>query len=149
MHNKKKRQKIWVLAKSLTFTKNVFSVHNYMQLLYSICLWLLYVAIAVGVALAAIAVVWLLWKLISGVVWLLWKLISGVALWLGKVIRKIFCCCCKRGRTMKAPGRNIRIYRNVFERSPRNYFRILRSDQRMLLVWNLKRVNPRQIRNNS
>ncbi|KAL5136401.1 hypothetical protein HKD37_10G026958 [Glycine soja] len=76
----------------------------------------------------------LLWKLISGVVWLLWKLISGVVLWLGKVIRKIFCCCCKRGRTMKAPGRNIRIYRNVFERSPRNYFRILRSDQRMLLV---------------
>ena len=39
--------------------------------------WLLYVAIAVVVALAAIPVVWLLWKVVFGVVWLLWKLISS------------------------------------------------------------------------
>jgi len=103
--------------------------------------WLLYVAIAVVVALAAIPVVWLLWKVVFGVVWLLWKLISGVVLLLWNVIstfvlglwnvmRKIFCCCCERGKTMKAPGRKIRIYRDDFERSPKNYFRNLRRDQR-------------------
>ncbi|NP_001235379.1 uncharacterized protein LOC100526876 [Glycine max] len=103
--------------------------------------WLLYVAIAVVVALAAIPVVWLLWKVVFGVVWLLWKLISGVVLLLWNVIstfvlglwnvmRKIFCCCCERGKTMKAPGRKIRIYRDEFERSPKNYFRNLRRDQR-------------------
>ncbi|KAL2570382.1 hypothetical protein AAZV13_18G182100 [Glycine max] len=92
-------------------------------------------------SLAAIPVVWLLWKVVFGVVWLLWKLISGVVLllWnvisifvlgLWNVIRKIFCCCCERGKTMKAPGRNIRIYRDDFERSPKNYFRNLRRDQR-------------------
>ncbi|KAL9319407.1 hypothetical protein ACSQ67_015924 [Phaseolus vulgaris] len=69
---------------------------------------LLHVAGAVGVALAAIVLVWFLWKMI--------KVILG-------------CCCCRGGRTMKAPGRNCRISRNSFERNPRAYFRNLRSDQ--------------------
>ncbi|KAK7354934.1 hypothetical protein VNO80_14176 [Phaseolus coccineus] len=69
---------------------------------------LLHVAGAVGVTVAAIVLVWFLWKL----------------------IKVIFGCCCRRGRTMKAPGRNYRISRNSFERNPSAYFRNLRSDQR-------------------
>ena len=40
------------------------------------------------------------------------------------------CCCCGGGRAvrmMKAPGRNIRMPRNVFERNPAGYFQNLRS----------------------
>ncbi|TKY53737.1 hypothetical protein E2542_SST25279 [Spatholobus suberectus] len=46
-----------------------------------------------------------------------------VVRWLCKVI---FRCCCKRRKTMKAPGRNYRILRNDFERDPADYFRNLR-----------------------
>ncbi|KAL4200876.1 hypothetical protein AMTRI_Chr02g213330 [Amborella trichopoda] len=38
--------------------------------------------------------------------------------------------CCKCGKTMKAPGRNMRIFRSRFEQNPRGYFRQLRSDLR-------------------
>ncbi|RDY12373.1 hypothetical protein CR513_02854, partial [Mucuna pruriens] len=40
-------------------------------------------------------------------------------------IAVIFGCCGKRGKTMKAPGRNYRISRKDFERNPANYFRNL------------------------
>lgn len=42
-------------------------------------------------------------------------------------------CCCRGGggggrmRTMKAPGRNVRMSRNVFESDPRGYFENLRA----------------------
>ncbi|CAJ1967112.1 unnamed protein product [Sphenostylis stenocarpa] len=61
---------------------------------------------AVGVALVAIALIWVIWKMI------------GV----------IFRCCCGRRRTMKAPGRNRRILRADFERNPAAYFRNLHND---------------------
>ncbi|KAL3621561.1 hypothetical protein CASFOL_036473 [Castilleja foliolosa] len=39
------------------------------------------------------------------------------------------CCCCggRRARTMKAPGRNRRMRRDVFESDPKGYFRNLRA----------------------
>ncbi|KAL9149115.1 hypothetical protein ABFS82_12G089700 [Erythranthe guttata] len=47
-------------------------------------------------------------------------------------------CCCRRGRgggggggmvkMMKAPGRNVRMARGVFESNPRGYFRTLRAN---------------------
>ncbi|KAK2983889.1 hypothetical protein RJ640_008048 [Escallonia rubra] len=40
-------------------------------------------------------------------------------------------CCCGRGRVgkmMKAPGRNLRMPRNVFESNPRSYFSNLRAN---------------------
>ncbi|WOH07953.1 hypothetical protein DCAR_0727388 [Daucus carota subsp. sativus] len=52
----------------------------------------------------------------------------------GLVILMLICCvkrcCCGGGRAvrmMKAPGRNIRMPRNVFERNPAGYFQNLRS----------------------
>ncbi|KAK7393696.1 hypothetical protein VNO78_22259 [Psophocarpus tetragonolobus] len=119
--------------------------------------FLLHVAGVVGVVLAAIVAVWLLWTVISGVVWLLWNVISGVVwllwnvisgvvwlVWMAimaifkgfwKVITTIFCCCERAGRKMMtAPGRNIRIVRSSFESNPASYFRKLRSDQRNGLV---------------
>ncbi|WVY99018.1 hypothetical protein V8G54_031169 [Vigna mungo] len=77
------------------------------------------VAGAVGVALVAIVVVWILWKMIM--------VIFGC-------FYRCCCCCCRRGRTMKAPGRNYRIFRDDFERNPRDYFRNLRNDQHACLV---------------
>ncbi|TKY53735.1 hypothetical protein E2542_SST25277 [Spatholobus suberectus] len=94
---------------------------------------LLRVAGDIGLVVAAIVVVCLLWKVIFGVVCLLWKVISGVVHWLWKVISgvvrwlwKVISRCCKRGKTMKAPGRDYRILRNDFERNPADYFRNLR-----------------------
>ncbi|KAG4981678.1 hypothetical protein JHK87_026427 [Glycine soja] len=108
---------------------------------------LLRVAGAVGVAVAAIVVVRLLWTMISAVGWLLWTVISPVVrfLWkvispvvslpwkvisggvrlLWKVIKAIFGGG-KGGKTMKAPGRNYRMFRKDFELNPANYFRNLR-----------------------
>jgi len=74
---------------------------------------------AVGIALAAIVLVWFLWMMIKVVVCFVLKM-----------IRVIFGCCCRRGRTMKAPGRNCRILRDNFERNPKAYFRNLHSDRR-------------------
>ncbi|KAH1227088.1 hypothetical protein GmHk_10G027417 [Glycine max] len=90
---------------------------------------LLRVAGAVGVAVAAIVVVRLLWTMISAVispvVSLPWKVISGGVRLLWKVIKAIFGGG-KGGKTMKAPGRNYRMFRKDFELNPANYFRNLR-----------------------
>ncbi|KAK7393694.1 hypothetical protein VNO78_22257 [Psophocarpus tetragonolobus] len=97
---------------------------------------LLSIAGGVGVAVAAIIVVPLLWKMVSGVVWLFWNVISRVVslpwkaiscgfgfVW--KVIRMIFGSG-KGGKTMKAPGRDYRMLRKDFETNPKGYFRNLR-----------------------
>ncbi|XP_047149441.1 uncharacterized protein LOC124821576 [Vigna umbellata] len=78
-------------------------------------MWLL-VAVAVVVALMVIVVVWFLWEMIV------------------VIFRCFYPCCCRSGRTMKAPGRDCYILRDDFERNPRDYFRKLRSDQHACLV---------------
>ncbi|QCE05082.1 hypothetical protein DEO72_LG9g82 [Vigna unguiculata] len=78
------------------------------------------VAGAVGVAVVAILVVWFLWKMIMLIF---------------RCFYRCYCRCCRRRRkTMTAPGRNCRIFRDNFERNPRDYFRNLRNDQHACLV---------------
>ncbi|KAI9105068.1 hypothetical protein K1719_022784 [Acacia pycnantha] len=68
-----------------------------------------------------------------------WAVIGGIVL---AVVVAVVClykcckCCCacicgrRRGRTMKAPGRDgLIIYRDPFERNPRDYFRRLRKKE--------------------
>lgn len=58
-------------------------------------------------------------------------LIAGLVLLMLICCFKCCCKCCCGGRRsvrmMKAPGRNARMPRNVFERNPRSYFQNLRS----------------------
>ena len=93
-------------------------------------------AVAGGVAVAAIVLVWFLSMSIPVVVCFPWKMIKVIVPFLWKMIFRT-------GKTMKAPGRNYRILRATFERNPAAYFRNLRSGLWNMRVW-FEILNPLQ-----